>query len=134
MIMDPSPHCDRAGLLRLLENKSSGDEQTLLIEHLDTCKHCQNELETIAADDWWWTRASQLIRSSDTMEVCEWTDGDSSDAQLAAKSNEQMVGSIGRGKGDDSGESSAFDDVGSSESWTLDSGGESLGVEELFAG
>ncbi|MFT5526469.1 MAG: serine/threonine protein kinase [Pirellulaceae bacterium] len=74
MIMDHSQDCDRTRLLRLMEEKTGGDEQQRLIEHLDTCTHCQNELETIAADDWWWTRGAQLLRHDDTMEVREWLD------------------------------------------------------------
>jgi serine/threonine-protein kinase len=60
-MFSPKTHCDRRQLQELLEERLSQAEQDSTLAHLGECLHCQEALETLAAEPSWWEEASRLL-------------------------------------------------------------------------
>ena len=57
--------CDPELLRRLLSEELSTDEQSAVTGHLEECTKCCHTLETLAADDHWWSDASSFLGDAD---------------------------------------------------------------------
>ena len=61
--MNPAAHdCRPADLPRLLQEQLTPEETEQLSQHLSGCMNCQQQLETLAGADIWWSDASQFLQ------------------------------------------------------------------------
>ncbi|MDB4533869.1 serine/threonine protein kinase [Vicingaceae bacterium] len=44
--------------------RDESDAETYSHDHLDSCRRCQQRLEHLAADDWWWSGGKQVLKST----------------------------------------------------------------------
>jgi hypothetical protein len=57
----PEIHCDRDVLQKLLTESLPEREETSVSNHLATCADCRHEFEVLAANNEWWTEATQRL-------------------------------------------------------------------------
>ena len=53
--------CDNQQLRNLLSDSPRSDQQAEVVKHLEDCPKCQQELETMAGDESWWTDAREYL-------------------------------------------------------------------------
>lgn len=101
--------CDPELLQRLLSDELSADEQSVVTGHLEDCTKCCHTLETLAADDHWWSDASSFlsdsgdplagrptrIRSEQPLSTVDWALGDIPLDFLDPPDTPAMLGRLG---------------------------------------
>src|SRR5262245_37315210 len=95
MMADRLLECGQIDLASLVEEGPASSDSRLALTHLETCAHCQQKLESLAASDEWWHDCRASLNTSL---------GDKSPAfsasrfsQLLGKpSHPEMLGRIGR--------------------------------------
>jgi eukaryotic-like serine/threonine-protein kinase len=60
----PEIHCDRDLLLKVLAESLPERDEIQVSEHLALCAECRREFEILAAENDWWTEASQRLSRS----------------------------------------------------------------------
>lgn len=54
--------CSEALLQQFLEHRLSSDQEQGVMTHLESCKQCQNRLESLAGDRSWWQEVGEHLR------------------------------------------------------------------------
>ena len=66
----PNATCDPTMLSQFLSGELAADAERQVVEHLDTCRDCQQRVEQLAGGQRWWQEA-QVFLSPEQEEV--WT-------------------------------------------------------------
>ena len=62
-------HCAREELLELLNETIGESDRT--VEHVAHCAKCREELESLAANDWWWNESRELVVDGQSDEMID---------------------------------------------------------------
>lgn len=67
-------NCPTDQLRLLIQDELPSVDTHRIQSHLDTCETCQREIESLAADPQWWTRASENLAETTNIPLPEWGD------------------------------------------------------------